>query len=107
VGDFLDGRCKHGGARIVRGHQFRRHRQESYLPARASRAGPDLPPTATMRSPSVRTSPVKPGAPTPPRVVPPDMTMSCINVPPWFRYTSGAASGATSHLNVICGSPAG
>src|SRR5690242_3190469 len=53
------------------------------------RAGPALPPTATMRSPSIATSPAKRGAPVPSIMVPPLMTISCIAPAsrPFWRLT--------------------
>ena len=43
-------------------------------------AGPALPPTSVMRSPSIATSPVKACLPVPSTMVPPRMTVSCMCV---------------------------
>src|SRR5436190_11518490 len=46
------------------------------------RAGPWLPPTPTMRSPAIATSPEKAALPVPSMMVPPRITMSCMGAAP-------------------------
>src|SRR5258708_5614722 len=46
------------------------------------RAGPCLPPTPTMRSPAIATSPEKAAWPVPSMMVPPRITMSCMGAAP-------------------------